>query len=181
MLPLSVGLISGDQPGTMALLGMGLCVPAIFFLSSGSANIGTDKQRAGSSLYHGLVAGLGFGLFYVALSRPGVHSGFWPLVAARLASISMALVVMLARREPLIIRKGSLIPAILAGILDMAANIMFVLASSSGMLSIAAIIVSLYPVPTVLMARLVFKERITPARGIGLGLSLAGLALISAR
>jgi len=47
------------------------------------------------------------------------------------------------------------------------------------MLSIVAIIVSIYPVPTVLMARLVFKERITPARGIGLGLSLAGLALIS--
>ena len=179
MLPLSVGLISGDRPGILALLGIGLCVPAILLLSSSSANIGTDRQRTGSSLYHGLVAGLGFGLFYVALSRPGVHSGFWPLVAARSASISMALVVMLARREPLVIHKGSLIPAILAGILDMVANIMFVLASSSGMLSIVSIIVSLYPVPTVLMARLVFKERITPVRGIGLGLSLAGLALIS--
>ena len=86
---------------------------------------------------------------------------------------------MRSRREPLVIHKGGRVPAILAGILDMVANIFFVLASSSGMLSIVAIIVSLYPVPTVLMARLVFKERITPARGIGLGLSLAGLALIS--
>ena len=78
-------------------------------------------------------------------------------------------------------KKGSRIPAILAGILDMVANIFFVLASSAGMLSIVAVIVSLYPAPTVLMARVVFKERITPARGTGLVLSLAGLALISLR
>jgi len=179
VLPLAVGLLLGEQPGILALIGIGPCVPAILLLSSSTTNNGTDKQHARSSLYYGLVAGLGFGLFYVALSRPGVHSGFWPLVAARTASISMALVVLLVRREPLAIQKGGLVPAILAGILDMVANIFFVLASSSGMLSIVAIIVSLYPVPTVLMARLVFKERITPARGIGLGLSLAGLALIS--
>lgn len=179
VLPLGVGLFLGEQPGMLALVGIGLCVPAIILLSAGSARTGNDRQRIGSSLLHGLVAGLGFGLFYVALSRPGVHSGFWPLVAARTASISMALVVMLFKREPLALGKGGLIPAIFAGILDMVANIFFVLASSSGMLSIVAIIVSLYPVPTVLMARLVFKERITPVRGLGLALSLAGLALIS--
>jgi uncharacterized membrane protein len=179
VLPLGVGLFLGDRPGIPALAGIGLCVPAIILLSSGTAKGGADRRRVRSSLLHGLAAGLGFGLFYVALSRPGVNSGFWPLVAARSASISMALAVMLARREPLTIRKGSIVPAILAGVLDMVANILFVLASSSGMLSIVAIVVSLYPVPTVLMARAVFKERITPASGIGLGLSIAGLVLIS--
>ena len=179
VIPLVAGLILGDKPGLLSLIGMGLCVPAIILLASSSSHAGTDKQRTKSSLSHGFVAGIFFGLFYVAISRPGVHSGFWPLVAARSASITMALVVMLAKREHLVLNKGSLIPAMLAGILDMVANILFVLASSSGMLSIVAMIVSLYPVPTVLMARIVFKERITPARGIGLGLSLAGLALIS--
>ncbi|MFH2116037.1 MAG: EamA family transporter [Spirochaetota bacterium] len=180
-LPLAVGLLLGDRPGIPAFIGIGLCVPAILLLSSGSATTVSDMERVKSSLYHGLLAGIGFGLFYVALSRPGVHSGFWPLVAARSASISVALVIILAKREPLVLNKGGRIPAILAGILDMVANIFFVLASSSGMLSIVAVIVSLYPAPTVLMARLIFKERITPVRGIGLGLSLAGLALISLR
>ncbi|PKL24598.1 MAG: EamA/RhaT family transporter [Spirochaetae bacterium HGW-Spirochaetae-3] len=179
ILPLAVGFMLGDQPGILALFGIGLCVPAIILVSSSPADSLIDKHRARSSLLHGLVAGLGFGLFYVALSRPGVHAGFWPLVAARSASISTALIVMLAKREHLSLDKGSLVPAILAGILDMVANILFVLASSSGMLSIVAIIVSLYPVPTILMARMVFKERITPARWIGLGLSVAGLVLIS--
>lgn len=181
IIPLIVGLMLGDQPGILALIGIGLCVPAIILLSSGSAGTVADREDARSSFYHGIMAGIGFGLFYVALSRPGVHSGFWPLVAARSASISVALVIILARHEPLVLNKGSLIPAIFAGILDMVANIFFVLASRAGMLSIVAIIVSLYPAPTVLMARLVFKERITPARGIGLVLSLAGLALISLR
>ena len=181
ILPLVVGLLLGDRPGIMAIVGIGLCVPAIILLSSSPAGTGSDRDHIRSSFYHGIVAGLGFGLFYIALSRPGVNSGFWPLIAARTASITVALVILLARREPLRLKKDSLVPAVLAGILDMVANIFFVLASSAGMLSIVAIIVSLYPAPTVLMARLIFKERITPARGIGLVLSLAGLALISLR
>ncbi|MDX9959677.1 MAG: EamA family transporter [Spirochaetia bacterium] len=179
ILPLGVGLLLGDRPGILAIVGIVLCVPAVLLLSSGPADTGADKARVRSSLYHGIVAGLGFGLFYVALSRPGVNSGFWPLVAARTASIAVALFILLARREPLVLNKGSRMPAVLAGILDMVANIFFVLASSAGMLSIVAIVVSLYPAPTVLMARVVFKERITPVRWVGLGLSLAGLALIS--
>jgi drug/metabolite transporter (DMT)-like permease len=158
---------------------MVLCVPAVLLLSSSPSGNGVDKARIRSSLYHGIVAGFGFGLFYIALSRPGVNSGFWPLVAARTASIAVALFVLLARREPLVLIKGSRIPAVLAGILDMVANIFFVLASSAGMLSIVAIVVSLYPAPTVLMARIVFKERITPVRLVGLGLAMVGLALIS--
>jgi drug/metabolite transporter (DMT)-like permease len=180
-LPLVVGLLLGDRPGLQALLGIGLCVPAIVLLSASPDGAGSGRRAARSSLAQGLLAGLGFGLFAVALSRPGVHSGFWPLIAARFASITVALVVLLARREPIVINKGGRAAAILAGILDMVANIFFVLASSTGLLSLAAVITSLYPGPTVLMARLVFKERIAPRRALGLGLSLVGLALISLR
>ncbi|MDA8409157.1 MAG: hypothetical protein M0001_02050 [Treponema sp.] len=178
IIPLVAGFALGDRPGFPALIGIALCVPAIILLSSSSGAAASDGRAAKSSLVHGLLAGLGFGLFYVALSRPGVHSGFWPLIAARSASICVALVVLVARREPLVLEKGGRAAAIMAGILDMVANLFFVLASSSGMLSLVAIIVSLYPGPTVLMARIAFKERITPARAVGLGLSLVGLAMI---
>lgn len=179
ILPVVVGLMLGDRPGARAWIGMALCIPAIFLLASSPQGGTSGRKHAMSSLAHGLAAGMGFGLFFVALSRPGVNSGFWPLIAARSASISAALVLMGIRREPVAVNREGLIPTILAGILDMAANILFVLASNSGMLSIVAVIVSLYPAPTVLMARLVFKQRIGVARGIGFALSLAGLALIS--
>lgn len=178
-LPIAVGLALGDEPGSLAFVGMALCVPAVVLLSLGSGGGASGRGGTTASLIHGLVAGLGFGLFYVVMSRPGVGSGFWPLVAARVASIAAALAVMLARREPLVVNRGGRLAAIFAGVLDMAANILFVLASSAGLLSIVAVIVSLYPAPTVLMARLVFKERIGPVRILGLLLTLAGLALIS--
>jgi len=181
VLPIAVGLALGDEPGALAFVGMGLCVPAVVLLSLGPKGGESGRGGVKASLVHGLIAGLGFGLFYVALSRPGVGSGFWPLVAARLASITVAIVVMLARRERLVVNRGGRIAAMLAGVLDMAANFLFVLASGAGMLSIVAVIVSLYPAPTVLMARLVFKERFGPVRILGLLLTLAGLALISLR
>ncbi len=178
-LPIVVGLALGDRLGTQAFVGMALCVPAVVLLSLGTKAGKATRGGTMESLVQGSVAGLGFGLFYIALSRPGAGSGSWPLVAARVASISVAVIVMSARREPLALDRGGRLPAMLAGVLDMAANILFVLAANAGMLSIVAVIVSLYPAPTVLMARLVFKERIGPLKAIGLASALSGLALIS--
>lgn len=178
-LPIVVGLAFGDRPGTHAFVGMALCVPAVALLSLGPKGGEPGHSGAADSLIQGSVAGLGFGLFYVALSRPGVGSGSWPLVAARVASIAVAVMFMLVRREPLAVNRGGRLPAILAGILDMSANILFVSASSAGMLSIVAVIVSLYPAPTVLMARFVFKQRVGPLKAAGLAIALSGLALIS--
>ncbi|MDX9899312.1 MAG: DMT family transporter [Spirochaetia bacterium] len=179
IIPFVVGLALGDRPGIPALIGISLCLPAIILLSYSPAKTESDKKSAKSSILHGLLSGIGFGLFFVALSRPSSNSGFWPLWASRSAALSMALIVLLVKREPLVINKGGRLTAMLAGILDMVANILFVLASRYGMLSIVGIIVSLYPAPTVLMARIVFKERISPVRAIGLALCLVGLALIS--
>jgi drug/metabolite transporter (DMT)-like permease len=179
ILPLIVGFLLGERPGMRALIGMALCIPAILLLASSPQGSTSDRKHVLSSMAHGLAAGAGFGLFYVALSRPGVNSGFWPLISARTASILAALLLLRLRREAVEVNKGGWLPTVLAGILDMAANILFVLASNSGMLSVAAVIVSLYPAPTVLMARIVFRQRIGAARGLGFALSLAGLALIS--
>lgn len=178
-IPFVAGILLGDRPSVPALIGISLCVPAIILLSSSPSKKESDKKATASSILHGVVSGIGFGFFFVALSRPSVQSGFWPLFASRSASLSMAMLVMLFKREPLRLNKGGRMPAVLAGVLDMVANIFFVIASRTGMLSIVGIIVSLYPVPTVIMARLVFKERISRVRTIGLGLCLVGLVLIS--
>lgn len=77
--------------------------------------------------------------------------------------------------------RAGAVPTLLAGVADMAANVLFLLATREGLLSLAVIVASLYPAPTVLLARAFFRERIPPVRALGLALSVAGVALIGLR
>ncbi len=179
VLPVAFGLLLGERPALPAWVGIAVALPALVLLTASPAGGGKDP-RVGRAAVLGLAAGLGFGLFFVALSRTSSRSGLWPLVGARCSTIGVAAVsLLLSRRSrPW---KGSFNPATaLAGVLDMGANIAFLLASRAGMLTIAAVVASLYPAPTVLLARLVLRERLSPLRVIGLALAVAGVALISA-
>ncbi|HUX40640.1 MAG TPA: DMT family transporter [Rectinemataceae bacterium] len=177
VIPAMAGLAMGERPSAFALAGTLLCLPAILLLSweSGGA---AGRARRLESLLHGLAAGLGFGLFFIALSRTGHGSGIWPAFIARGTSLAALLIVASAARRPLVLARGSRLPAVAAGLADMGANILFLLASRSGLLSITAVVSSLFPAPTVVLARIFLKERIPPARIAGLGLAIAGVALI---
>ena len=104
----------------------------------------------------------------------------WPLAAARLATITLVILAAVLTRRSLRPGQGGFSIVLLSGALDMGANIAFLLASRIGLLSITAVVTSLYPGPTVLLALLVFHERLTVLRVLGLALALAGVALISA-
>jgi drug/metabolite transporter (DMT)-like permease len=177
VIPLAFGLLIGERPSALALAGAALCLPAVLLLSSGGDS--SDGKSVKSALAQGAIAGAGFGFFFVAVSRSSPSSGLWPLVAARGTSVLIALSLVLIRREKIRIAKGSLPVTLLAGLADMGANIAFLLASRSGLLALASIVSSLYPAPTVILGRLVFKERIPPTRLAGFGLALVGVVLIS--
>lgn len=177
VIPLGFGLLMGERPSTLALGGAALCLPAVLLLSAGGE--GGAGKSVKSALGQGLLAGLGFGFFFVAISRSSPASGLWPLVAARATSVFIALALVLSTGERIEIARGSFAVTLLAGLADMGANIAFLLSSRSGLLALASIVSSLYPVPTVLLGRLVFKERIPPIRLAGLGLAIAGVVLIS--
>ena len=120
----------------------------------------TIKGIVRESLRDGLVAGLGFGGFFILLAQTGELSGLWPLVAARTTSVPMLLIVTLVRRRSLALSPGSRLSALSAGVLDMLANIFFLLSSRSGLLIIVAVITALYPAPTVLLHWIVLKEKL---------------------
>jgi len=181
IIPVLFGLFLGDRPSTTAIVGSLFCLPAILLLTWEQGSEGPRQLPVKRALGYGILAGLGFGIFFTTLSRAGSGSGVWPLVAARVASISAFVVVMLATREPFRVARGGIAPALVAGAADMGANILFLLASQSGMLSLVAIVTSLFPAPTVLLARLFLHQRIPPVRMAGLALALAGVALISLR
>ncbi|HUX38028.1 MAG TPA: DMT family transporter [Rectinemataceae bacterium] len=177
LMPAAFGLLQGERPSVFALVGAFLCLPAIFLLSweRGGA---IDKARRVDSILSGLVAGVGFGAFFIALSRTGHSSGIWPAFIARATSLALLAVAMAAMRRPLRLARGGRLPAVAAGLSDMGANIFFLLASRMGLLSIVSVVSSLFPAPTVVLARIFLKERIPPSRVAGLGLAIAGVALI---
>jgi drug/metabolite transporter (DMT)-like permease len=177
-IPVLVGLALGERPGALAWVGIGMAVPAIILLAAGPA----EHPRKGitrSAMLLGTAAGVGFGLFFFAVSRTSSASGLWPLAAARLATITLIICIAVVRRRSLRPSQGGFSIVLLSGALDMGANIAFLLASRIGLLSITAVVTSLYPGPTVLLALLVFHERLTVPRVLGLILALAGVALIS--
>ena len=179
-IPMLLGVATGDRPAILSWVGIALAIPAIVLLTAGPVEKGGGgKLRKAAWL--GIVAGVSFGLFFSAISRTSAGSGLWPLVSARITVVSLVLLFALFTRRSLRVSASNLPMVFLAGLLDMGANIAFLLASRSGMLTIVAVIDSLYPGPTVLLAWLVLRERMSRLRVAGLVLALAGVALISAR
>lgn len=174
LLPIGVGLLSGEDPGGWALLGMALGLLAVFAITRGDT--GTSRI-GGRVLALSLVAGAGFACFFIALAQTNVASGMWPLVGARAVTVPAILLVAWLRGERT--RSGG-IPgaAVGAGMLDMVANGLFLGAVQRGLLAIASVLAALYPAVTVLLARIVLHERMAPAQLIGVVFALGAIALI---
>ena len=179
VLPVLLGLAAGERPAILAWVGMGLAVPAIALLAAGPAGR-PGSQTVRRAALMGAAAGVGFGLFFFFISRTSTGSGLWPLAAARVATILLVTAFAIAARRPLRPRPGGMAVVFLSGALDMGANIAFLLAVRQGLLTVTAVITSLYPGPTVILAMIVFREKLTVARALGLALALAGVACISA-
>lgn len=179
-LPVLVGILLGESPAAADWVGIGLAFPAILLLSLAR---GHERALDLRSLLFGLAAGVGFGGYYVLIGQTDPSSGFWPLASAKAASLLViGTIGFLSTRRAgtaFLPRSRALVAAGIAGVLDMTANVFFLLAVRSGLLVTSAVISSLYPGPTVLLARLRDQERLGLRRVIGLLLSLAGVALIS--
>ena len=167
LVPVSVGLVQGDRPSVGAVVGMVAALVAIVLVSAeGGGRLRPSDWRG---VGFALGAGLGFGVFFVALSYAGDDSGIWPLVAARTASVgvvgSLALLGYVSRAAP---RGQALAFTTVAGALDAAANVFYLLAIREGLLSVVSVLTALYPVGTILLARVVLKERFASLQRFGM-------------
>jgi len=181
-LPVLVGVLLGERPSTGSLVGVALSLVAILLVS---AEPGSSARQALAGLrtratLMALAAGAGFGGFFSVLGQTGEAAGLWPLAAARVASVVMLAGVALALGARLSRGTGALALIVASGVLDMAANVLYLVAVRGGLLTLVAVIASLYPVSTVLLARLVLAERLARPQIAGLGVAAAGVALIAA-
>jgi drug/metabolite transporter (DMT)-like permease len=134
-----------------------------------------------ASIALALIAALGFGGFFVGLRSSARADVPWALTAARGAGVAVLLLAAAIRR-PAPIRGDRLTLAALAvmGVLDLGANALYALATRHGLLSVVSVASSLYPVATVILARLVLGERVRRIQEVGIVSALAGVALIAA-
>jgi drug/metabolite transporter (DMT)-like permease len=198
-LPLAVGVMGGERLGPVSVLAVVVALVAILL-----ATAGTRKDAAASTgLLLGLAAGVGFGLFFVGLDATPPDSGLWPLLAGRVVSVTLLAGLVLRHHLPLptrsravtlapsesavstrrVVRSRTLAPVVLmvvSGVFDTSANVLFLAATRLGDLGISAVVVSLYPVVVVLLARVVLGERLSRTQLLSAVLALTASALLAA-
>ena len=175
VLPVVVGALLAGLPGASQLAGFAVAVPGLWLVSAPSQDGGRVSRV---ELLLAVAAGLGFGGFFVFIGQ--VEKGFvyTPLVIARSLTLATGLILIVSRRLPLPALASSPI-ALLAGVLDAGGNIFYVLARQYTRLDVAAVLSSLYPAATVLLAWLVLHERISRRQWIGAALCVAAVGLIA--
>lgn len=176
--PVVFGLIMGERIGVAGLSGILLVFLSIAALTWTGRRERKKVKSVFRSLSLGILAGMGFGLFFIFISRTGEQSGLWPLIAARATSVGLLTPIALMQRKKLDGTGKAIAPLVLAGILDMGANITLLISLRAGLVIVVTAISSLYPAPTVVLAGILFHERLSAIKWIGLVLAVVGVALL---
>jgi drug/metabolite transporter (DMT)-like permease len=179
------GLLWGERPNTLAVVGIVLAVPAIVGVSASAG--GTEESgaagvaaRPAAGVAAGLIAGACFALLLIGLDRAGSGGGLWPLATAQAAELTVAVIAAAVTRNLRLPggRPGRL--SVIAGVTGAAGALFYFYASHDGLLTVTAVLTSLYPASTIVLARVGAGERLTRLRVAGLLLAGACVALIAA-
>jgi drug/metabolite transporter (DMT)-like permease len=180
VIPVVVGIAGGDRPSMLQGAGLGLALAGVALAAreagEEAAKSGPVSRGAGLAL----LSAVGFGCFFVAMHRASRADVLWAVTVNRALSVSLlAAVLLLVIRPKLELRGRDIRTLAVVGTLDIGANGLFALASTKGLVSIVAVLSSLYPVVTVVLARLVLGERLHRVQRLGAAVALLGVALIS--
>jgi drug/metabolite transporter (DMT)-like permease len=177
IVPLAVDASQGTTPAALQWLGIGLILVGIATLSREPAGAGS-RIATGAGL--AIVAAFGFGLFVVGIDAGSDESASWAVVAARVAAVTVAVIAALATSTSLRAPRALMPPLALIGLVDTGANVLVATATTHGAAGIVAVLSALYPIVTVLLARIMLGERLSTAKRAGGVVALTGAALVAA-
>jgi drug/metabolite transporter (DMT)-like permease len=178
VVPVIVGIASGESPSAWQLAGMACALMGVFLAAREPRSSGDSRIAAGVGL--AILAAIGFGGYFPFMHAAGNADFWWASLIFRIASTSVIMLAVVVTR-PNIIVPGRVLPWLaLIGFGDMFGNLLFAAASTSGLVSVTSVLASLYPIVTVVLARIVLSERVARSQEAGIGLTLAGVVLISA-
>lgn len=196
LVPISYGFLDGERPEVLAVVGILLALPAIVLISreptpaeasaseravEASTHLHVPPRLAGIGGLPVIVAGfagIGFGVFFVLISRTGSDSGLWPIASARVSAVGLALLAVVIARPARPDRTG-LGRAVVAGFADAIGNSLYLLAARQGMLTLVGVIGAMYPASTVVLARAVLREPLARHQAVGLLAACVAVMLIA--
>jgi drug/metabolite transporter (DMT)-like permease len=180
VLPVVVGVATGERPGQLQYAGMAVALLGVVLATrapQAPCAAGTPRE----AMWLAALAAVGVGGFYVGMDVSVADAGpFWALLAARVSAFALLGAGLLVVRPKLGSGQGALASLALIGLLDVGANACFALGTDTGLLSVVSVLASLYPVATVALAWALLGERLVAIQAVGVAMALAGVALIAA-
>jgi drug/metabolite transporter (DMT)-like permease len=177
-IPAVVAIWIDGPPGLERLVGFLLAGAAIWLIA------GASGHEARGTMGLAILSGAGFGVYFVALRFAGTQGVFWPLATSRMASLTLCTMMLLALRlcgdgEPHTVDRTAVAWTLGTALLDTGGNLLFISATRAGRLDVAAVLASLYPATTILLAAFALKEAPTLRQGLGMGVAVAAVLLIT--
>ena len=178
LVPVVVGLATGERPAALVWVGVLLALPANWLVSREPAD--GPVTEAGSGALDGVLAGLGFGTLFAALAQIPEEAGFLPLALNQFIAGVAIVAIALALRQDWVPRNRYALGGLISGALGALATGLFQVATQQGYLTVAAVITSLYPAVTVLLAAGVLREHVHRTQAYGLALCAGAIVLVAA-
>lgn len=178
VVPLATGVALGERPTALALTGVALAIVAVGLVSGVGGR--AERSTPAGVILMAVVAGIGFGMLFVFLDRTSDESEMWPLFIAQLTSLPIVITAVVARRLTFPPPRRLIGVMALAGLLAVSANVAYLVATREGLLSLVAVITSLYPASTVALATVLDQERMSSSQAVGIGLAVGALGLVTA-
>jgi drug/metabolite transporter (DMT)-like permease len=180
VIPLAVGIAIGERPSALQGAGVGIALIGVILASREAGHEAQESRAVAAGAGMALISAVGFGCFFLAIDRASEADVLWAVFVNRLTSVALLGAAMLAVRPKLGLQAADVRKLALIGVLDISANGAFAVASTEGLVSVVAVLGSLYPIVTVVLARVVLGERLHVLQRVGAVGALAGVVLISA-
>lgn len=188
--PAIVAIVSEGSPGGLRLAGFAIAGVAIWMVAAARTGVleapPSAKPASASTMLLSVIAGAGFGVYFVALKMAGAAGVVWPMATARMGSIttcSTVLLLMAIRSgrgaAKVSLPKAAVLWSLSTALLDTCGNLLYISATRAGRLDVAAVLASLYPATTILLAGIVLKERLSRRQGLGMGIAAAAVVMIT--
>ncbi len=182
-IPAAVSAGIEGSPGLLQVAGFVVAGVAIWLIAAGENPEAKTADRG--TIWLAVVGGVGFGVYFVALRMAGAAGVIWPLATARMGSLTVCslLIAGMALRggagERIRLGRAAVAWALGAVLLDTSGNLLFIAATRAGRLDVAAVLASLYPASTILLAAWTLRERPTRRQGLGMAVAVAAVVMIT--
>jgi drug/metabolite transporter (DMT)-like permease len=179
--PVGVGIAIGDRPGVLAAAGIAMAMVAVVLVSREATDEDVTPHRFTTTVALLTIgSGVAFGLNFALIHQAPVESRLWPLLFARMSATMLVIIVAAASRNLRVPSGKPLRLALTLPVLDASANVAMLLALHASLLSLASVLISLYPVATVVLAMAVLRERVTRWQALGMILAAVSVSMIAA-